>query len=233
MLPITLSLYGARPVTWTQNLPIIGRMLWPVELDEQIMVPRIGFEPMTNRIWVYCSTTELSRLIVKRTPSKNSSMLLYGQAKMLALRRYPHTIHLLYSAKVFNGTLYGTRTRAFTVKGWRVCHFTNRAYKAIFFPFAWLSVKFFIAKIPAHSDTVLSSERASYLRQRKANKRTNFLFYISQTFRTITSLAAVALRHTLIGIRVLVPTWYSIRESNSVLYLERVATQPICLMEYN
>ena len=121
-------------------------------------------------------------------------------------------------------------------QAWKACDSTSLssgAYKAIFFPFAWLSVKFFIAKIPAHSDTVLSSERASYLRQRKTNKRTNFLFYISQTFRTITSLAAVALRHTLIGIRVLVPTWYSIRESNSVLYLERVATQPICLMEYN
>lgn len=121
-------------------------------------------------------------------------------------------------------------------QAWKACDSTSLssgAYKAIFFLFAWLSVKFFIAKIPAHSDTVLSSERASYLRQRKTNKRTNFLLYISQTFRTITSLAAVALRHTLIGIRVLVPTWYSIRESNSVLYLERVATQPICLMEYN
>ena len=121
-------------------------------------------------------------------------------------------------------------------QAWKACDSTSLssgAYKAIFFPFAWLSVKFFIAKIPAHSDTVLSSERASYLRQRKTNKRTNFLLYISQTFRTITSLAAVALRHTLIGIHVLVPTWYSIRESNSVLYLERVATQPICLMEYN
>ena len=54
---------------------------------------------------------------MKRTPSKNSSALLYDQAKMLALCRYPHTTHLLYTAKVFNGTLYGTRTRAFTVKG--------------------------------------------------------------------------------------------------------------------
>ena len=71
------------------------------------------------------------------------------------------------------------------------------------------------------------------LAAKSMNKRTNFLLYISQTFRTITSLAAIALRHTLIGIHVLVPTWYSIRESNSVLYLERVATQPICLMEYN
>ena len=220
-------------MTWTQNLPIIGRVLWPVELDEQILVPRIGFEPMTNRIWVYCSTTELSRHIVKRTPSKNSSVLLYGQAKMLASRRYPHTMHLLYSTKVLVVHPQGLEPCS---QAWKACDSTSLssgAYKAIFFLFVWLSVKFFIARIPAHSDTVLSSERASYLRQRKTNKRTNFLFYISQTFRTITSLAAVALRHTLIGIRVLVPTWYSIRESNSVLYLERVATQPICLMEYN
>lgn len=30
-------------------------------------------------------------------------MLLYGQVKMFTLCRYPHTIHLLYSAKVFYG----------------------------------------------------------------------------------------------------------------------------------
>ena len=123
MLPITLSLYGARPVTWTQNLPIISRVLWPVELDEQILVPRIGFEPMTNRIWVYCSTTELSRHIVKRTPSKNSSALLYGQAKMLTLCRYPYAMHLLYSAKVFNGTPAGTWTLFSSLKGLRLNQF--------------------------------------------------------------------------------------------------------------
>ena len=179
MLPITLSLYGARPVNWTQNLPIIGRVLWPVELDEQILVPRIGFEPMTNRIWVYCSTTELSRLIVKRTPSK--TLLCYYTVRRRCL---PYadtlTLYIFYIGRKF--LVVHPQGLEPCSQAWKACDSTSLssgAYKVIFFLFVWLSVKFFIARIPAHSDTVLSLKRASYLRQRKTNKRTNFLFYIS------------------------------------------------------
>ena len=39
-------------------------------------------------------------------------MLLYGQVKMVTLCRYPHIIHLLYSAKVFTGMAESCFTRS-------------------------------------------------------------------------------------------------------------------------
>ena len=41
--------------------------------------------------------------IIWKNSVKKLPMLLYGQVKMVTLCRYPHIIHLLHSAKVFNG----------------------------------------------------------------------------------------------------------------------------------